>query len=307
MEVLERFIHSIELDEPQSAENILTIYFCHGGNGNRLKVLNFDEALNAGLQVKEFGTGDVSQLMFDNKGDLPVFVPEGTIIEGLKQSRSIRISLIVKKNQELLVPTHCIEQGRWTKPIMGRKSAYHLNAKLRASNLKHSSASLREKRGLDSSGSQRDTWENIRAMKEKKEREKGRHLANDEFVGDVYREDGERIQRIKQTFVCPETAVGLLAMIDNRVCLDIFGSEKLFKRNYEALLSGLAIEALNGEPILNHKVMTPDEFLRSILTVEKESYKSIGHGTDVRFENDSIVGCALTGKTKVYHLEAFRV
>jgi len=100
-------------------------------------------------------------------------------------------------------------------------------------------------------------------------------------------------------------------LVEGRVVgLEAFGDEKLLKRNYEGLLSGIAIEATDDEfckEIRSNKIVTVDDFLKGILGAKKERYRSVGHGSDMRFEADGFVGCGLVADRKVLHLEAFAV
>src|ERR1700690_1136197 len=109
MRVLESFIQSLQMDtEPHSYKN-LKVHFLHRQHSRGLDILNYSEATEAGLlTVTEVEGGTVPELKFTNTGAFPVFVPEGSIWEGLKQSRSIRVSFLIPEHEEILIPCHCV-------------------------------------------------------------------------------------------------------------------------------------------------------------------------------------------------------
>ena len=56
----------------------------------------------------------VSSLVIDNKGSIPVYVLAGTIVKGGKQDRQIGEDFIVGARQTVPVEAYCVEHGRWT-------------------------------------------------------------------------------------------------------------------------------------------------------------------------------------------------
>jgi hypothetical protein len=68
------------------------------------------------------------------------------------------------------------------------------------------------------------------------------------------------------------------------------------------------MEAIDSEfctELKNHKALTVEQFLKSIENSRKETFKSIAHGTDIRFEENGVLGSALISNDKVIHVEAF--
>jgi ATPase subunit of ABC transporter with duplicated ATPase domains len=158
---------------------------------------------------------------------------EGSLILGLKQSRTVRISILINGHQEIAVPVHCVERGRWSsKTRTGHKSPYHLYTGLRASNLRHISDALRQRSGFGSRDSQSDTWRNIRARMQRMNvhSESG-------FAGDIFEGNKESIDHYLKAFKCPDTATGFLALINEHVlAMDIFATETLLQGNFQPLL-----------------------------------------------------------------------
>ncbi len=86
--------------------------------------LGLREAQEAGVAVvRELGGGaggggaqpaQVNQLVIENRGQDPIFVPGGTVVKGGKQDRQIARDLIIAAGQTVPVDAFCVEQGRWT-------------------------------------------------------------------------------------------------------------------------------------------------------------------------------------------------
>jgi hypothetical protein len=317
MEIIEQIISTLDLTETKNYKNI-SLTFLKQHEQKDINILNWDEALSMKfLEVSEVDGGNVEELFVHNTGVLPIpiFSPEGCVYSGLKQSRATRVSFLVGPRQSLLIPVHCVEASRWqSQSVFAKGSPYHLYSKLRAINLRHTSKSMKNRKRYQSDGSQSASWDSIRSTKAQRERQSGRNIQSPgEYVGDIYMDAATTIEDFVSNLLCPADAVGYVAMLDNHVvAAEIFGSPKLFSKNYDSLLSGLALEATDNEfiqELRNREPLTVEEFLRSIGVAPKERYIAIGNGVDVRFETSNMVGAALVddNDSALYHLEAFAV
>lgn len=57
--------------------------------------------------------GAVGELVIENRGHRPIYVPGGTIVKGGKQDRQIGIDLVVVPGATVPVEAYCVERGRW--------------------------------------------------------------------------------------------------------------------------------------------------------------------------------------------------
>ncbi len=64
--------------------------------------------------------GTVNTLVVENKGDTPIFLLAGTVLEGGKQDRQVGQDVVVGGKQAIKVDAFCVEQGRWTASREGR-------------------------------------------------------------------------------------------------------------------------------------------------------------------------------------------
>jgi len=59
-------------------------------------------------------TGNVNELLIENKGDLDLFIQAGDIVKGGRQDRTIGADFIVPaKSGKIPLPAFCVEQARW--------------------------------------------------------------------------------------------------------------------------------------------------------------------------------------------------
>jgi hypothetical protein len=217
----------------------------------------------------------------------------------------VRQDCAVFQNEELVVPVHCIESGRWrNQSRRGYKPKLHLYSELRAASLKHRIQSLKNKEGDNSSGTQSDTWNSIRRKMERMHVSSPTKSATDIYVN--YRKS---IDDCVKAFPCPSTASGLIASLDAEhvVAMDVFGDTRLFNRSYEDLLSGIAIDIADKgycDELKKQRKMSVEQFIESLLKAPQESFDAIGHGKNIILESD-VIGEALIANEQVLHLEAF--
>ena len=91
----------------------LSLYFAHGPSAAGPVPLTLQEAL-AKNQVLVRETGNVNQLVIENRGNDEVFVQAGEIVKGGKQDRVLTVSVLLPKNSgPVPIGAYCVEQGRW--------------------------------------------------------------------------------------------------------------------------------------------------------------------------------------------------
>jgi len=113
----------VKLSGPFTHDN-LTVYFIHGQDQIKGKLLTLDEAL-AAKKVVVHETKDVNKLAIENVGDQDVFVQAGDIVKGGQQDRALGYDMIVPpKSGKVPVPAFCVEQGRWSKRDTENEKAF---------------------------------------------------------------------------------------------------------------------------------------------------------------------------------------
>ena len=91
----------------------LTVFFLHGADQIKGKILTLDEAL-AAKKILVHETKNVSELSIENVSDDEVFVQAGDIVKGGQQDRTLPQDMLVPpKSGKLPLASFCVEQGRW--------------------------------------------------------------------------------------------------------------------------------------------------------------------------------------------------
>ena len=105
------------------------------------------DAIEAGkASVEEVDeAGSVPFLAVANKAAMPVLVPEGEILIGAKQNRTVNLTVLVAAGATFKLPVSCVEQGRWSYASRQFKPAAFAHPKLR--NLKMKAAQESRARG----------------------------------------------------------------------------------------------------------------------------------------------------------------
>lgn len=73
-------------------------------------------------------SGQVNQLVIENKGALPILVLAGTLVKGGKQDRQIAQDFIIPARSKTPVDAFCVEHGRWTANREGVNTAGRFQA-----------------------------------------------------------------------------------------------------------------------------------------------------------------------------------
>jgi hypothetical protein len=301
-------LETVEIVSEQQYD-ALTVQYLTTKQSRDLNILSFREAIDGGaLQVTELDEeGTVPELCFRNTGTFPVFVPEGCIIEGVKQSRFVAVSFIINPNISLPVPVNCVEQLRWdSQGNFGHGSAYHMFSSTRAMNSREVARSLRAGHGYQARKAQSETWASI----EKRLVSIGSRSSS-RYVGDYYRDSSKKVSTFLRGVVVPDDASGLFASIDDKpVELTLMGSPRLFESHAQGLLNSIAADCIDKGyrmSLRDRQVMTYRQFMVAVIKAKLEKYPSVGVGQDLRFENKELVGSALVNDGKLICLGAYAI
>ncbi len=311
--VLDRYVGTLKLGEPTNYRN-LTVFPVFSGEAVEDGYLLLDGALAVkGFTVTEISeTGNVPELAVTNNLVADVLLLDGEQLIGAKQNRIVNTTIIIGTGQKVTIPVSCVEQGRWA--YRTRKfspaPASHLYADLRKMKSRAVSRNLREARSFRSDQGQ--IWQDISA--------KSARLSVDSPTGameDVFSTYEAELKGYQGAFRTYPDQVGFVAVIDGRVAgCDIFGVRSVFEKSFRKLMRGYILDALDqarprGPRARGRQVAAEFEsdlvqgFLAAIIASHKESFESVGHGQDIRFEGMAINGFGLTRDEQVIHLAAF--
>jgi hypothetical protein len=280
------FLASLKVDAVQTHKN-LQLHFLVSDKTKAREILTVDEAFQSGVleitEVNGDGGGEVPFLRFVNKGIVPILVLEGMIVQGNLQNRTVRHSFILLPERTVLQEVFCVQAGRWGNREKASSSEYHAYNALRKLNISKTSR-------------QSDTWNSIR---EKFARMNS--ISDSEAVDDLFTDYDAVINEYKKSFSCKPEHIGMIAVLNGSpLGLDCFGIEKVFYKQFDKLLSGIILDAIDN-PSEEIKNVDPCQFLEAVRTVKKEE----GESEEIRFETEALIGAALLSENDLIHVEAF--
>lgn len=71
------------------------------------------------LKFSECERPQISKIVVENSQEGPVFLHEGLIVEGLRQTRMVAFDAIINAHSTQFIETVCVEQGRWSDEFDG--------------------------------------------------------------------------------------------------------------------------------------------------------------------------------------------
>ena len=234
------------ISEPFTHEN-LTVFMIYGKDRIQGKeFLTLQEAMAKKL-VTVHETGDVSNLMIENRGDKPIYVGSGEIVKGGKQDRMLQYDLIIPAHSgKMPIRSFCVEAGRWS-----RRGNEPLACFLCSSNVV---AGKDLKLAAKSKGSQQAVWEEVAKAQRKMSVNLNATVIDPRSASsyqlslenrEVKKAVGEYMGKLARSVEGKKNAVGFAFAINGEVnSIDVYASGALFRKLWPKLLEAAAGEAI---------------------------------------------------------------
>jgi hypothetical protein len=219
-------------------------------------------------EKKPYGRFDdaraVNSLTVQNKTDEPVFLMAGDIVQGGNQDRVMAEDRIIASRSIDDVPVFCVEHGRWT--YQGDQALNEADRKIFAFRGYYNVASSQLRRSVQS-GSQQAVWDQVADITTQHDATSGTSAyaaleTNPDFVSKRTRYE----QFFSNKLADNSQIVGFVAVSGNQILgADLFGHPALLRRQFPALVSGYATDALtigNNGPLSNRQLSA---FVRELL------------------------------------------
>ncbi|NPV72455.1 MAG: hypothetical protein HPY89_01395 [Pelotomaculum sp.] len=302
MTVLEEFLGTLRLGEPQACGN-LTVFPLLGTKFREPGYLLLDEAMAQGqFELQEVSeAGRVNEILAINKGGLPVLLIDGEILAGAKQNRVVNASILVAARSELRIPVSCVEEGRWryvSEKFTGGRFSY---TRLRAQKSAQVAYNLYS-HGVFSAD-QGAIWDEV----ERKQTEMGAESPT-RAVNGIYESYADKLEKFRSAFSPMEGQVGVAAFINGHfICLDVFDSPAVLHKMYPKMIESYALDALEqaGQDKKEAKKGAAERLLKKIAAAGVARFPSIGLGEDLRIKAEGVIGSCLLLDGRVIHLAAF--
>lgn len=309
-DLLNTFIKSIHFSEPQTFRNV-TVMPLFSNILNENQYLLLDEALKTGkFKIKEVSEGgSVPELSVINELESDVLLLDGDILVGAKQNRTINTTIIIGKGKEVVIPVSCVERGRWNYRTREFRSAgYQVDSDIRKMKAKTVSSSLKSSRGYrtDQSG----IWDRVSY----KMRLHNVYSGSDD-LSEIYYSKEEQYRSYEEKFNYNKNQLGIAVFIGPILSgIDIFGVKDIMSKTFKKILRGYIFEGIERgyrsrieEQVLEQEILKEklSNFLGKITNLQKDVFKSVGEGFDIRFDTREITGYAIEHNDKIVHLAGF--
>jgi hypothetical protein len=268
-----------------------------------------DEASARGaVTIKEVSSGgSVPTVQVLNDGDVPVLLLDGEELLGAKQNRIVNLTILVPGHAALDVPVSCVEAGRWHHLSSAFSPAPRTQfAEARARKSAHVSASMREARGR--MADQGEIWDGIAAKAERMHT-----VSATSAMSDIYDTYARSVEEFVDALAPVDGQVGAVFVIDGRVRgVEVFDAPATLATMLPKLVRSWALDAIETLGAKRrHRASAgaddPRSFVTTVAAAAAGEFKSLGLGTDIRFDGDGIAGGALVADDRVVHLTAFRL
>lgn len=303
-----RYFEGLRLGNWQSFRNLAVApLLADREDGLDYGLLN--EAIETGqIEVSEVSfQGAVPEIRVTNKGGRMVLMVDGEELVGAKQNRILNTTILVEPHSTLVVPVSCVEQGRWDSgDVAFRSGERMLCADLRARKARQVHDSVRISQEFRSN--QGEIWQEI-ASKASRMQAASPSMA----MSHLYEKVSDRLEEFAAHFDVAEGQVGAVFAINGGIVgLDSFGKPRSFFRMFRKLLESCALDAIDQKGredlgTLSFGIEDLECFLRIPAQSAWESRPSVGLGTDLRLDAETLVGAALVYEGHVLHTALFVV
>lgn len=294
------FLEGLKIEEPRFLRNLVIYPLSNGDKTNpRIKVL--DDALkDKDVLISELDNARIEQVRLQNRSDYRVFVLDGEEITGAWQDRIATTAAYIDAKSEVLLPTSCVEQGRWG----GNREFSLANTcsypSLRALLCKDVTNSLNKTKTFKAN--QERVWQSVN-----KKLNSLKVQSQTSSMHDIFKRLNEELNRFSESAKELSAFTGMIAACsEDIICLDLFGYKNIFTQLAPKLLASYGLDALEK---MVHSSTPPTEKATKLLVqlkrIQPRRFFSVGLGDELRFQSTKILGRALIFGDDLLHLSAF--
>ena len=273
-----------------------------------LQYISGDNAITDGLvEVGEVhDAGDVNALEVRNTSDYHVFMMDGDILEGAKQTRVLNTSVFLAPRSRTIIPVSCVEQGRWRYTSRGFKGSKHTAPRstraLKSQSVMYSLRTTKEHRA-----DQGKVWDDVRAF--------DNHFSVDSptmSLSDTYEKLESSIDALVASFGGQAEANGFALFVNGGLLnVDVFNRRDICAEYLPKVLRAAALEAVYleekadiDEAKLRYEAV---DFLDRIGRMEHERHPAVALGSELRFDGEEATGFRLEYDELLVHFTALKL
>jgi hypothetical protein len=253
------------------------------------------------IRVAEHGGGpQVPELVVTSVAALPLLLLEGETLLGVKQNRTLNVSVLCPPRVPIVIPVSCVEAGRWGSVQRVAHSPRLSPSSLRAAKTRSVVDSVRQ-RGSKRSD-QHLVWDTVDGYAAR-----FAHHSPTAALEDVAEAAAPDVAVLVAGLRPVEGQRGVLAVTaDGVVAMDLFDKPATLAAYWDGLLAGYALDAVDdaGGAALSGPA-DARAFLDAILAAPATETDAVALGTELHFGDDAVTGGALVWDGAVVHLAAF--
>ncbi|MDQ7822073.1 MAG: hypothetical protein RDV48_04695 [Candidatus Eremiobacteraeota bacterium] len=295
---LREVLKSFSLGEPMKKGNI-ALYPVIRQQPSRMDetLVTLDEAMEKGwLAVTELKPEDVNKIMVKNDSSRWVFIMAGEILTGSKQDRILKDDVLIPpRSGRIMVNAFCVEADRWT----------YKSDKF-SSNRTASNIAVRQE--ARASQAQSGVWEAVAKTQSSLGYSSGTKALNETYRAPAVEKGIDDLYSALYGLPGKEPrAVGVVVAIGDEVlCADLFGSHELLRSLWPKLLKSYLLEAVSrsseSADVARHEAQS---LLDKAASSEASPSDPPGEGKLYTFEGSAVSGAVLTYRDKLIHSDIF--
>ncbi len=317
--IIDLYLLGMEICEPQTHEE-MALFPLKSQLPESPDYITLSEALEQGVfEVTEIGPGgSVPELKAINRGEKPVLLLDGEELKGAKQNRVLNTTILIAGKSTTTIPVSCVEAHRWHGQTRRMAASENVMASMiRRNKMEHVHNNLENRRSFEAD--QGSIWSMIDHLACRLETK-----SNTSAMSDIFSQKENEMESYLKSFNLIPGQKGLLVFLSgNPVGLDFVSRESAFARLYRKLLRSYVLEALalkaektgrkesSGSSKKEKTRQTAPgkeqtrAFLEEATRCQEKRFRSIGLGTDCRYQSKTIIGAALEVDGSIPHLAFF--
>jgi hypothetical protein len=198
------------------------------------------------ISASELDEPQVNRIILSNNGDTDLFIPEGWLVEGIKQTRALTEDVVLGANSSFAVDCVCCEAGRWGLPqvssLQRGRAPISVIAAIRSTGIPDSVEDVRTR--------QQNVWNSVSRQETRSGTRATNSLTQIMFEDSQSPEMNSRIQELRRMTERSRRANGVaIAVSGQPLLLDYFSDQGLFERNFAALVESVAFDIFTAEEI----------------------------------------------------------
>lgn len=258
----------------------------------------------ASVTIGEQPEAEVPTLLAENHGDALALLVSGQIVEGGLQTRVLNVSVLIDGRTKLPIPVSCVEQGRWNGGSEFRPGVTYAPRRVRRAKDETVADSVR------SSGSKRTNqgrvWDAVSSELTRMRVSDDSHCLS---AAAIRFEDGgsiaDAVSELRTLGPLPGQCGIVVAHGKRIVSVEVFATPELLAAHWDALVSGILLDAPNSIPSSRPSLTHALRFVRRLAAAEATVTPGVGLGREHHVRTKRLVGQALVHDNLVVHASAF--